>query len=99
MFKTYGEFWVQYCQEHSKPETKRFHLVGTTIMLIGVFGLFVTDQVVMPIGLMMFGFGVNWASHIIYENNNRPISWENPYYSIICGLRMYFLLITRRMVM
>lgn len=91
-FRNFEEFWPFYLGEHSRPITRAFHYVGTSMGLLTLGTSIVTlNPALIPVGLVL-GYGPAWISHFFLEKN-RPATFKHPLWSFLGDLRMlqYFL--------
>jgi len=73
----FADFWKLYLKEHSRPETRWLHTIGT----LSAWGIAVTAWVngswwcalLVPV----IGYGIAWSSHAFIERN-RPLSMRYP---------------------
>jgi hypothetical protein len=87
-FKTFEEFWPYYLREHSKPETRALHIVGTTIAGVSLAAWLATQKTKF-LGLALLGsYGPAWLGHFMFERN-KPAAFENPLWSLRADLMMY----------
>jgi hypothetical protein len=88
-------FWPIYLRAHSKPLTRRIHVLGTLlawllIALSPVFGL-----LLVPGGLIV-GYAFAWGAHGLVEGN-RPATFGHPLWSLLADLRMTLLTLAGRL--
>lgn len=86
--ETFEEFWPFYVMEHKKPETRRLHFVGTTVV-IGLLASAVVLRKAWPVALApLAGYGPAWFSHFFIEKN-KPASFKYPLYSLVADFVMW----------
>ncbi len=93
---TYDEFWPFYLNEHSKPETRRLHYVGTALALALLACSLATLSGWMLLAAIVCGYAFAWLSHAFVERN-RPATFTYPVWSLISDFRMFFLWISGRL--
>ncbi len=92
----YAEFWPFYLQEHSKPETRGLHYVGTTLVFVAGALAVVTGRKKWIGAMPLFGYFFAWVAHFFVEKN-RPATFTHPLWSLVSDFRMYFLGMTGRL--
>jgi hypothetical protein len=93
-FRTFQEFWPFYLAEHSKPLTRGFHFIGTTLLWILLFQA-IRQSSLAYLGAAIIGaYGFAWMGHFFIERN-RPATFTYPLFSLLGDLKMYALILTR----
>jgi len=87
-YRTFREFYPDYLAEHSKPSTRRLHVLGLTLA-IGVIALTLWAGkwwwlLLAPVA----GYGLSWIGHFFFERN-RPATFKHPLYSFLGDLVMF----------
>lgn len=91
-FKSYEEFWPFYLSQHSKPETRCWHFVGTSLVFVClVLALVVKWWFVLLAPVLAYGLA--WYSHF-YVEGNKPATFGHPFWSLRADFRMFFLILT-----
>ena len=94
-FKSINEFWPFYVCEHSKPETRVLHFIGTlTIVPLMISALVFNPYLALLIPISAYGFA--WFSHFFIEKN-RPATFTYPFWSLLGDFRMFWLMCQRKM--
>lgn len=92
----YGEFWLFYVREHSRPMTRILHFIGTSLGLVLLAWLVWRGMwYYFPLSLAV-GYAFAWFAHFVIEKN-RPATFKYPLWSFISDYKMMWCMITGRM--
>lgn len=96
-FKSFSDFYPYYLGEHANLTCRKLHFVGTS----GVIGLlllfFFTGNLMILAALPFVGYGFAWVGHFGFEKN-RPATFKHPFYSLLGDFRMFWDILTGRVV-
>ncbi len=89
-------FWAFYLNEHARPGTRAWHIVGTSIaftcLVLSVALL--NPWFLLP--ALVVGYLFAWIGHFFVEHN-RPATFTYPLRSFVADWRMWALAITGRL--
>lgn len=95
-YQSFEEFWPYYLSEHSKPETRLLHALGTTVGTGCALLLMVTGRWrFLPLALLP-GYGAAWLSHFLIEKN-KPATFQYPLWSFLGDYKMLSLMVSGRL--
>jgi hypothetical protein len=94
-YKSFREFWPFYLREHSKPRTRAFHYVGTSLVVLIAAAAVVTANWWLLVAMPIAGYGFAWASHAAVERN-RPATFTYPLWSLAADFKMWWMWLTGR---
>ena len=86
----YDLFWKRYVVRHRNGANQLLHAIGVALALCALIAAFVTRDPLWAAMAPVAGFSCAWLGHAIFERR-RPLSWENPIFAVLCGLRMLLL--------
>ncbi|WOL14939.1 hypothetical protein Cni_G23720 [Canna indica] len=90
------EFWAFYVSQHSKPATRRWHFAGTLSALLSLFTALLFGRWLLLLAAPLLGYGLAWYSHFFVEGNV-PATFGHPFWSFLCDLKMFALMLTGQM--
>ncbi len=91
----YADFWPHYLREHSKPETRRLHYVGTALTFAALAAA-LWWSAWWFLAIPLAGYGFAWGAHFGVEKN-RPATFTYPLWSLASDYRMFFLALAGRL--
>ena len=92
-YKTLKEFYPFYLTEHVNRTNRILHVIGTTLVILFLIYLIVTQQFKLLIVAPLIGYGFAWVGHFIFEKN-RPATFKYPLYSFLSDFIMWFQVLT-----
>lgn len=92
---TFAEFWPYYVQEHSRPATRAWHWLATTLALLLLAAAVIFQYWWLVLAAPVCGYGLAWFSHFAIERN-RPATFTHPLWSLRADFKMWYLLSTGR---
>lgn len=94
-FHNFNEFYPFYLEEHSNRTCRRLHFVGTTLVLLTVLYVLVSQNFWALLLMPVFGYGFAWIGHFLFEHN-RPATFTHPFYSLLGDWVMFKDMLTAR---
>ena len=95
-YQSFEEFWPYYVGEHSKPETRVLHFIGTTFVFVNTLAAIVLRNGWYIAAIPVCAYGFAWFAHFFVEKN-RPATFTYPLWSLRGDFRMYFLMLRGKM--
>lgn len=93
---SYAEFWPHYLREHSKPQTRVLHYIGTGLALACLACIFLLQDYRYLFAGLLCGYLFAWIGHFFVEKN-RPATFTYPLWSLVSDFRMFFYWISGRL--
>ena len=93
---SFEAFWPFYLGEHSKPATRAWHFVGSTLALAVLIGALATGRTWWALGAPVCGYAFAWYSHFFIEGNV-PATFGNPLWSLRGDFEMVYRMVTGTM--
>ena len=87
--ETFEEFWDYYVGEHTDPNTRRLHFLGTTAAMACFAGGLLTRKRWLLLLAPLLGYGTAWISHFFIEKN-KPATFSYPLWSLQADLVMWW---------
>ena len=94
--QSFDTFWPYYLQEHSKPATRNFHYVGTSLVVLIAAYAIVTASWWLLLAMPVAGYFFAWLSHWKIERN-KPATFTYPLWSFASDFRMFWYWLTGRL--
>jgi len=88
-YNSFIQFYPYYLLEHSKPGTKFFHFIGTSLVIINLIMFFIYIDFIYLILAPITGYGFAWFSHFFIEKN-KPATFKYPIYSLRGDFLMFW---------
>ncbi|MDA8195561.1 MAG: DUF962 domain-containing protein [Thermaerobacter sp.] len=93
-FRSFGEFWLYYLEQHRHPGTRLAHFFGTAGgLMVAVVALLTWHPLFVVIGLVI-PYSASWFGHFRVEHN-RPATFSHPIWSVRADLDLCRLMLTR----
>jgi len=86
-FQSFEEFWPYYLAEHSRPETRAIHAIGTTAGVACAAALIAKRKwKLLPLAFVP-AYGAAWLAHFLVEKN-KPATFDYPLWSLMGDYKM-----------
>lgn len=95
-YTSFAEFWPYYLSEHSRPLTRAWHYVGTSLVVLLGLAALLTGNLLLFAVMPVAGYFFAWVSHWRIERN-RPATFTYPLWSLAADFRMWALWLTGRL--
>lgn len=92
-YRSFSEFWPFYLREHSKPQTRLLHYVGTSIVVAMAIFALLSGRLLWLLAIPLAGYGFAWFAHFRVERN-RPATFTYPLWSLAADFKMWWLWLT-----
>jgi hypothetical protein len=94
--KNFDDFWIYYLKKHAHPKNRLFHFYGTGIVHVIFFYVFVTGHIKYLWLGPFFGYSFAWLGHFLIEKNT-PTTFGHPIWSAVADIRMFYLMLLKKM--
>ncbi|WP_343348184.1 DUF962 domain-containing protein [Sphingomicrobium sp. XHP0239] len=95
-YQSFETFWPYYLREHSKPQTRALHYVGTSLVVAIALYALLTANWLLLLAVPVAGYFFAWLGHFGVEKN-RPATFTYPLWSLGADFKMWWLWLTGRL--
>ncbi len=95
-YQSFTEFWPFYLREHSKPLTRAYHYIGTSIVIAIAAYALLAGQWLWLLAMPVAGYFFAWLAHFTVEKN-RPATFTYPLWSLGADFKMWWYALTGRL--
>lgn len=95
-YRSFADFYPFYLSEHMNRTSRRLHFVGTSIAVVLLVAVLVTQNWWLLLVGLVQGYAFAWIGHFFFEHN-RPATFKYPRYSFMGDWRMWWEILTGRM--
>jgi hypothetical protein len=95
-YQSFAEFWPFYLREHSKPLTRAYHYIGTSIVIAIAAYALLAGQWLWLLAMPVAGYLFAWLAHFTVEKN-RPATFTYPLWSLGADFKMWWYALTGRL--
>jgi hypothetical protein len=95
-YQSFAEFWPFYLREHSKPLTRAYHYIGTSIVIAIAAYALLAGQWLWLLAMPVAGYFFAWLAHFTVEKN-RPATFTYPLWSLGADFKMWWYALTGRL--
>ncbi|HEY8359916.1 MAG TPA: DUF962 domain-containing protein [Ramlibacter sp.] len=88
-FRSFGEFYPFYLDEHSNRTSRRLHFIGTCIAIALIVSAVVTQAWWLLAVAVVQGYAFAWVGHFFFERN-KPATFKYPGYSFMGDWRLWW---------
>lgn len=81
-YKSFKEFYPFYLSQHQNIACRRLHFIGSSIILLIIGYMLLTNQWHWLWALPIIGYGFAWIGHFAFEKN-KPATFTYPVYSLL----------------
>lgn len=81
-YKSFKEFYPFYLSQHQNIACRRLHFIGSSIILLIIGYMLLTNQWQWLWALPIIGYGFAWIGHFAFEKN-KPATFTYPVYSLL----------------
>ena len=89
-YQSFADFWPYYLREHSRPSTRAYHYVGTSLVVGLAAAALAKRKPWLLAAIPVAGYGLAWAGHALAERN-RPATFTYPSWSLRADFKMWAL--------
>ncbi len=90
---TFAEFWPYYLQEHRLPATRAWHYVGTSLAILTLLTVIISQKWMFLPLTFLCGYVFAWGSHGMIERN-KPATFTYPLWSLAADFKMLYCFLT-----
>ena len=94
-YRSFAEFYPFYLSEHSNRTSRRLHFVGTSLAVILLVSMAVTQIWWLAAVALVQGYAWAWVGHFFFEHN-RPATFTYPRLSFMGDWRLWWEILTGR---
>jgi hypothetical protein len=87
-FQSFEQFYPFYLREHANPVCRALHYIGSSLVLLVLAYVLLSQQWRWLWTLPLIGYGFAWLGHFGFEHN-RPATFKYPFYSLAADWVMY----------
>lgn len=93
---SFHDFWPVYLRAHRDPRCRALHYAASVCGLAGLAAAAVSGNFWWLLAGMVAAYAFAWAGHLFMENN-LPLTFRHPLWSLAADYRMFGLWLTGRL--
>jgi hypothetical protein len=88
-YKSLQDFYSFYLIEHQNTANRVLHFIGTTLVVLIVFGAILFHLWLALLAIPFIGYGFAWFGHFFFEKN-KPATFQYPLFSLASDFMLFW---------